>query len=160
MHCFWYLTPILVADDDLFTRTIKNLLKSAGFDSVAIARDLHDLRRQQARRRHDLIVADGELASLDGADLVLLARADPLLAPTLLIIVTWDVSFSFHETCVRRGADAVIYKPVSADVLATALTGLLTSPRGWRGKIVPHPSSLSSQTAGSADHPGSDRPRR
>ena len=160
MHRFWYLATIVVADDDLFTRTIKILLKSAGFDNVAIARDLHDLRGQQARRRHDLIVADAELASLDGADLVLLVRADPLLAPALLIMVTRDASFSFHETCMRRGADAVIYKPVSADGLATGLTDLLTSRRGWRGKIVPHPSSLSNHTAGSANHPESDRPRR
>jgi CheY-like chemotaxis protein len=118
------------------------------------------LRRQQAHQRHDLIVADGELAALNGSDLVLLVRADPLLAPALLTIVTWDVSFSFHDTCMRRGADAVIYKPVSVDGLATALTGLLTSRRAWRGKIVPHPSSLSSQTAGPAGHPGSDRPCR
>jgi CheY-like chemotaxis protein len=156
MHGFWYLDTIVVADDDVFTRTIKSLLKLAGFGSITIARDLHELRRNQARRRHDLIVADGELASLDGSDLALLARADPLLAPALLIIVTWDVTFSFHEICMRRGADAVIYKPVSADGLATALTGLLTSRRGWRGKIVPHPSSFSAQTAGSADRPGSD----
>jgi len=160
MYCFWYLTTIVVADDDLFTKTIKTLLKSAGFGSVAIARDLHDLRRQQAHRRHDLIVADGELASLDGSDLLLLMRADPLLAPALFIIVTWNNSFSFHETCMRRGADALIYKPVSADGLATGLTSLLTSRRAWRGKIVPHPSSLSSQTAESAGHPGSDRPHQ
>jgi CheY-like chemotaxis protein len=118
------------------------MLKSAGFESVEIVRDLPQLRKQQTYSRHDLVVADSELSSLDGADLLLLARADPLLAPSLFVIVTEDTSFRFYETCMRRGADAVVHKPVAPADLANTVVELLASRRAWRGKVVPHPRSL------------------
>jgi two-component system chemotaxis response regulator CheY len=139
---FWYLRPIIVTEDCLFGRTMRIMLKSVGFDSVDIVSDLLHLREQQTYSRHDLIVADSELTSLDGSDLLLVARADPLLAPALFVVVTEDTSFRFYERCMRRGADAVIHKPVTTVDLAKALVQLLASKRAWRGKIVPHPRSL------------------
>src|SRR5580693_7733972 len=122
------------------------MLKSAGFDSVEIVGDLAHLRKRQTYSRHDLIVADSELSALDGADLLLLARADPLLAPGLFAIVTEDTSFRFYEKCMRRGADAVIHKPVMPEDLADAVVRLLASRRAWRCKVVPHPRSLPGRT--------------
>ncbi|MFI5011859.1 MAG: response regulator [Hyphomicrobiales bacterium] len=139
---FWYLRCIIVTDDHLFGRIMRIMLKSSGFDSVEIVCDLHQLRKQQTYARHDLIVADGELTSLDGSDLLLSVRADPLLAPALFVIVTEDTTVRFYDRCMRRGADAVIYKPVSPADLAKAVTQLLASRKAWRGKVVPHPRSL------------------
>jgi CheY-like chemotaxis protein len=118
------------------------MLKSVGFDSVDIVSDLPHLRKQHTYSRHDLIFADSELTWLDGSDLLLVVRADPILAPALFVVVTEDTSFRFYERCMRRGADAVIHKPVTPVDLANALVQLLASKRAWRGKVVPHPRSL------------------
>jgi len=158
---FWYLKSIIVTEDHLFGRVMRIMLKSAGFESVEIVADLRRLRRREASQRHDLIVADSELPGLDASDLLLLARADPLLAPALFVVVTEDSSFRFHERCMRRGADAVIYKPVAPEDLANALLELLASRRAWRGKIVPHPRSLPLRSKGDShlgDFPTPHRP--
>jgi len=142
LSTFWYLRSIIVTDDHFFGRVMRIMLKSSGFESVEIVNDLQQLRKRQSHSRHDLIVVDSELAALDGPDLLLLARADPLLALSLMVIVTEDTSFRFYEICMRRGADVVIHKPVAPIDLANALTRLLASRRAWRGKVVPHPRSL------------------
>jgi DNA-binding response OmpR family regulator len=143
MHStFWYLRTIIVADDHIFGRIMRIMLRSVGFDSIEIVRDLAQLRKQQTYQRHDLIVADGELACHDCSDLLLSLRADPLLTPALFVMVTEDTSRRFYERCLRRGADAVIHKPVSIDELKNAVTELLVSRRAWRAKIVPHPTCL------------------
>jgi DNA-binding response OmpR family regulator len=142
---FWYSRSIVITDDHLFGRILQIMLKSFGFDSVEIVHDLPQLRKQQTYIRHDLIVADGELASHDCSDLLLSARTDPLLAPTLFVMVTEDTSARFYERCMRRGADAVIHKPVSPMDLANVVTAPLASKRAWRGKLVPHRRCLPSR---------------
>jgi CheY-like chemotaxis protein len=129
----------------LLGRVLKINLKTIGFDRIEVVSDLAQLRKHQAHMRHELIVADSELSSLDGSDLLLLARADPLLASALFVIVTEDTSFRFYEKCMRRGADAVIHKPVAPEDLASGVVQLLASSRAWRGKVVPHPRSLPCQ---------------
>jgi CheY-like chemotaxis protein len=158
---FWYLRSIIVTEDSLFGRIMRIMLKSSGFESVEIVADLTHLRRRQTYQRHDLIVADNELAGLDASDLLMLARADPLLAPALFVVVTEDTSLRFYERCMRRGADAVIHKPVAPDDLTNAMLQLLASKRAWRGKIVPHPRSLRGLVEGGAnggDFPAPSRP--
>jgi two-component system chemotaxis response regulator CheY len=141
-----HLKTVIITEDHLLGRILKINLRAMGFGRVEVVSDLAQLRKQQADLRHELIVADSELSALDGADLLLLARADPLLAPGLFAIVTEDTSFRFYEKCMRRGADAVIHKPVMPEDLADAVVRLLASRRAWRGKVVPHPRSLPGRT--------------
>jgi CheY-like chemotaxis protein len=123
------LTSIIVADDETFARRMATLLARLGFDKVEIVSDREQLRGRQTYRRHALIVADGELAADDCSDVLLSARTDPLLPPAAFIVVSHDVSPRFRERCRRRGADAVIGKPISLDRLARALAPLrLQSP--------------------------------
>jgi two-component system chemotaxis response regulator CheY len=144
---FWYMKAIIISDDQLLSRVLKVILKSIGFERVEAVGDLLELRQRQADPRHDLIIADSELRGLDGADLLLLTRADPVLAPSLFIIVTEDTSFRFFEKCMRRGADAVVHKPVAPEDLTGAVVRLLASRRAWRAKVVPHPRSLPHQAS-------------
>jgi DNA-binding NarL/FixJ family response regulator len=69
------------------------------------------------------------------------------LAPSLFIVVTEDTSFRFFEKCMRRGADAVVHKPVAPEDLTGAVVRLLASRRAWRAKVVPHPRSLPHQAS-------------
>lgn len=144
---FWYMKAIIISDDQLLSRVLKVILKSIGFERVEVVGDLLELRQRQADPRHDLIIADSELRGLDGADLLLLARADPVLAPSLFIIVTEDTSFRFFEKCMWRGADAVVHKPVAPEDLTGAVVRLLASSGAWRAKVVPHPRSLPHQAS-------------
>lgn len=138
----WYIKTTIISEDQISSRVLKIMLKSIGFERIEIVSDLLELRKRRTEVRHDLVLADSELRGLDGADLLLLARADPVLAPSLIIIVTEDTSYRFYEKCMRRGADAVIHKPLALEEATVAVVGLLTSPRAWRGKVVPHPRSL------------------
>ena len=144
-NIFWYMNSVIMSEDQLLIRVLRVIIKSMGLEQVQVVSDLLQLRRCQADRRHDLILADGELGALDGADLLLLVRADPLLAPSLFVIVTEDTSSRFFEKCMRHGADAVIHKPVTPVGLTGTLVRLLASRRAWRGKVVPHPRSLPRQ---------------
>lgn len=144
---FWYMKSVIISEDQLLSRLLKVVLKSIGFTHVEIAGDLLELRKRGAEGRHDLVLADGELRGLDGADLLLLARADPVLAPSLIIVTTEDTSYRFYEKCMRRGADAVIHKPLAPEDVTGAVVRLLASRRAWRGKVVPHPRSLPDQAS-------------
>ena len=119
------LSSIIVADNYVFARMMTFMLERLGFDRIAIVPDLARLRERQTYERHDLIVADGELASDDCSDLLLSARMDPLLPPASFIVVSEDTSRRFRDRCHRRGADAVIHKPVELGELAHALAGLV-----------------------------------
>jgi CheY-like chemotaxis protein len=60
---------------------------------------------------------------------LLWARTDPLLPPAPFIVVSRDASRRFHERCRRRGADAVIGKPVATADFARAVTMLVARTR-------------------------------
>ena len=123
---YYGFSSIIVADDDAFASAMADMLERLGFDRIEIVPDLARLRERQTYQRHDLIVADGELRSDDCSDLLLWARTDPLLPPAPFVVVSRDASRRFHERCRRRGADAIIAKPVSPADLARAVADLVT----------------------------------
>jgi CheY-like chemotaxis protein len=122
---YFRLSALIVADDPMFARLMTLMLERIGFERIGIVPDLARLRGRQTYLRHDLIVADGELAAQDCSDLLLEARIDPLLVPAAFLIVTSDRSRCFRERCARRGVDMVIHKPVSSARLASAVASLL-----------------------------------
>jgi CheY-like chemotaxis protein len=123
---YYNLSSIIVADDEVFARAISRMLERLGFERIEIVPDLARLRERQTYQRHDLIVADGELTSDDCSDVLLGARTDPLLPPAPFVVVSRDASWRFRERCRRRGADAVIGKPVCPADLAHAVAELVT----------------------------------
>jgi CheY-like chemotaxis protein len=129
---YYQLSSIVVADDHVFAQMMTLMLERLGFDRIEIVPDLARLRERQTYERHDLIVADGELGSDDSSDLLLSVRTDPLLAPASFVMVSRDTSRRFRERCRRRGADAVIRKPVSLMDLAHAVAALVTDRRARR----------------------------
>jgi CheY-like chemotaxis protein len=126
------LSSIIVANDAVFAQMMTLMLERLGFDRIEVVPDLARLRERQTYERHDLIVADGELTSDDCSDVLLSARTDPLLPPASFVVVSRDTSRRFRERCRRRGADALIRKPVSLIELADAIAGLVTDRRDWR----------------------------
>ena len=140
-----HIETVIITEEQLLARLLKVMLQSVGFERVDVVSNLLELRKRRTKGRHDLVLADRELRGVDGADLLMLARADPIFAPSLIIIVTQDTSFRFYETCMRCGADAGIHKPVVPQDVIGAVVRLLASPRAWRSKLVPHPRSLPHQ---------------
>jgi CheY-like chemotaxis protein len=132
---YWGLSSIIVADDDGFVLAMTRMLERLGFDRIEIVPNLVRLRECQTYQRHDLIVADGELSSDDCSDVLLFARTDPLLAPAPFVVVSRDASRRFRERCRRRGAHAVIGKPVTFADLGRAVTGLVASARSRRNAV-------------------------
>ena len=119
------LISLIVADDEVFAQEMVMMLEGIGFGRIEIVPDLARLRERQTYQRHDLILADGELTSDDCSDLLLSARTDPLLPPASFVVVSHDTSRRFRERCLRRGADAVIHKPLAAGDIAQALVSVL-----------------------------------
>ncbi len=113
------MARVLVVDDARVARAVlREVLEGAGHEVIEAASAEAGL--QAAVEQHpDCITADLLMPGLDGLALVDTLRARGVHAPVL--VVTADIQKSTHEECLRRGAAAVLGKPVSAAQLVQAV---------------------------------------
>ncbi len=114
------MARVLVVDDARVARAVlREVLEGAGHQVIEAASAEAGL--QAAVEQHpDCITADLLMPGLDGLALVDTLRARGVSAPVL--VVTADIQKSTHSECLRRGAAAVLGKPVSATALLQAVS--------------------------------------
>lgn len=127
------MARVLVVDDARVARALlREALESAGHEVVEAAGAEEGLQAA-VESRPDCITADLLMPGLDGLALVDTLRARGVFAPVL--VVTADIQKSTREECLRRGAFAVLAKPVAAAALTQAVADALASrprPRARR----------------------------
>jgi two-component system alkaline phosphatase synthesis response regulator PhoP len=120
---------ILVVDDDRsIVKVLRGYLEQAGYQ-VLTAGDgetaLHVLRRD----RPDLLVLDLMMPGRDGWDVTRVVRADPVLAPLPIIMLTARVEDTDKIVGLELGADDYVTKPFNAREVVARVNSLLRRTR-------------------------------
>jgi CheY-like chemotaxis protein len=112
---------VLVADDSAAVReAMALLLERAGYQVDAAASGLVAWR-MLGRARYDALVTDLEMPEMGGIELIARLRADPILAPLPVVVISSRVSADTRDRARTLGVAEVLAKPVAADALLAAL---------------------------------------
>lgn len=117
--------PVLVVDDSVTAReALRAALETEGIEAITAATGEEGLRLA-AERRPGVVVVDGVMPGMDGAELVRRLRADPALRTTPCVLLT--ASHAMGEVvALEAGADAFLRKDVDGnDVVLARVRALL-----------------------------------
>ncbi|HCD9745993.1 transporter substrate-binding domain-containing protein [Pseudomonas aeruginosa] len=115
---------ILVADDHPFNRIVlEGQLAQLGH-AVTLSEDGLEAWEQWKTGRFDLLVTDGHMPKMNGFDLVAHIRAEERASgrkPCRIIALTASAEEAMVERFRKAGADEVLFKPVSLEILGRTL---------------------------------------
>ena len=115
------MSRVLMVDDaGLFRLLEGSFLRRLGCEIVR-ADEGSDLLDKARRSCPDLILLDADHPRLDGAECVRALKADPLLRPTPVLLVT---SPEGAARCSDAGADATLARPLAPGALEVALSSM------------------------------------
>ncbi|AWK86462.1 response regulator [Azospirillum thermophilum] len=119
------LRVLLVEDEPVARMAATLLLKRLGHQVEAVADGPAALSTLQAGGGCDLLLLDLGLPGLDGDEVARRVRTLPLSgpAPRILILTATAVAADL-ERCRSCGADGVLQKPLTPELLASALRGM------------------------------------
>lgn len=104
------LSPILVIDDSLTTRTLEqSVLEIAGYEVELASSGEEGLVKARARR-YGLFIVDIEMPGMNGLEFTKTTRADPQLREVPVMLVTSLSSYEHRRRGVEAGASAYIVK--------------------------------------------------
>jgi DNA-binding response OmpR family regulator len=108
---------ILLADDDVFSRTLlSSTLRRLGHDTVAVANGQEAIDAYR-NRYFPMVISDWMMPELDGLDLCRLIRAEENPKYTYIMLLTVMEGTQSHLDGLAAGADDFITKPFNEDVL-------------------------------------------
>jgi DNA-binding NtrC family response regulator len=118
---------VLVVDDEALVRqTTARMLERAGHEPVAVEGVADAI--QLLRREHvDAVVADWQMPSLDGFDLLELMRVEGLAAP--VVMVTGFGGVADAVAAIKAGAVNYLLKPFQSEELELALAQALSAAK-------------------------------
>ena len=98
---------VLIADDSApIAEMLTELISERGRIEVVGTGDSEAVVMKAIRDlRPDVVVLDLQLASGSGTDVIKAVRADPVLAPTRLLVTSNHVSAPMRAGCMELGAD-------------------------------------------------------
>jgi signal transduction histidine kinase/CheY-like chemotaxis protein len=117
------LKILLVDDNEDGLMMLEMLLSSMGHEVVSIARPREVMARAQAMQP-DVCILDIGLPDIDGLTLAGMLRADPATRHTALIAMSGYGQEADRRAALAAGFDRYFVKPVDAEELAEALTGI------------------------------------
>ncbi|MED5465706.1 MAG: response regulator, partial [Myxococcota bacterium] len=116
-------TVLLVEDDTLTTKLVRNLLEKLHCE-VDVANNGREAVQKSSRRIYDAILLDYNLPLMNGMEVTRLIRANEARAqlnPAPVIILTGEARLDNTEACYQAGATAHLLKPFEFDDLAMTL---------------------------------------
>jgi two-component system, cell cycle response regulator DivK len=115
---------LVVEDNDLNRKLFCDVLKSQGFVVEPVADGLEALDRARSFVPN-LIIMDIQLPNVSGLDLIIGAKADPVLRTIPVLAVTAYAGIGDEERIRDAGADSYLAKPVSIGPFMAAVRGLV-----------------------------------
>ncbi len=116
---------ILVAEDDADIRDLLTVtLESAGFRAVT-AKDGHTAARILTVARPAGLITDVRMPALNGMELCQLARRDPTVRDTAILMISAHTHTLDIDAGLRSGADRYLPKPLSPRRLVAELRDLI-----------------------------------
>ena len=118
-------TKILIADDEIFFRTIlSDLVKNLGHECVMAENGLQALEVAEAENP-DLIILDIVMPLMDGIECAKRLKGNPLTSHTPIIMVTSLTDRAPRIKALEYGADEFLNKPVDETEFAARIKNLL-----------------------------------
>jgi two-component system chemotaxis response regulator CheY len=119
-------TKVLLIDDDQLTRkTLREILKDDGYTAVREANEAVAGLRLALHFRPDVICLDVRMPGKSGTELLIDLKAR--LPETPVLMVTSSNDRSTVEACLVRGANGFIIKPFSAEKLLNTIETCMAS---------------------------------
>ncbi|MCX5724480.1 MAG: response regulator, partial [Nitrospirae bacterium] len=124
---------LCIVDDNPINRRVLELYTQRWGAHCLMAKDGREalgLLRQAAAQGHvcDLAIIDMQLPGMNGLDLARAIKADPVLAPMKLIMVTSQGLRGDAKAAQEAGYAAYLSKPVQAEQLYQCLATVLHAP--------------------------------
>jgi CheY-like chemotaxis protein len=130
------LPLVLVVEDDPETRHFYTLTLAAnGFDTEEAHNGFQAWDKATAILP-DLILSDIAVPGIDGIEFCRRLRADPRTAPIPILAVTGYDHRHYPDRVMAAGADRVLIKPVTAEVLLSEARRLLRPRREIRDRSI------------------------
>ena len=118
---------VVIDDDNGTILVLTKILSSAGFEVVSAADGATGLEII-SREKPDLVVTDLLIPRIDGLGVCAKIKADPGLSGVKLVIITAVKNYAFQSEARNCGADLVLEKPISYEMLKAALDQLFPGP--------------------------------
>jgi len=114
---------VLIVDDSAMARMfLRRCLEATGLDCrVREAVNGQEALDQLLLERADVVVTDLVMPVMDGEELLVRLREDPLTEDVKVVVVSSASNESRRERLLVQGARAVLEKPVTPAALAAAL---------------------------------------
>ncbi len=122
---------ILLIEDSAFTRRLlRGMLKDLGFQAVTEAPDGLEAEKLLKLHRFDAMLIDWRMPRQDGAEFLAKLRAhdNPVTAATPAIVISAHVDLALLQQAATLGAQSVVVKPFSLQVLKSHLDAALARP--------------------------------
>lgn len=118
---------LFVEDNEMNRRVVKDMLGVAGVHVDEAPEAVTGLRMID-EHDYDLILMDLRMPGMDGLTAIRHIRARSDQKSNLpVIVVTADTSLTIREDCLAAGADDVVLKPVSMNLLFDAMGRTMTA---------------------------------
>lgn len=151
---------ILIVDDNpLLQRAMKDMLGLWGVGLIATAANGQEAKEALRRESFDLMVTDWVMQPVGGAQLIEWIRRSPgCRRPDLpIIVLTGNADLSTVRAAWDAGADSVLAKPVPAATLARRIEAVLNR-RDGAGPSRPAEGTRPASPAASASEPARQQP--
>ncbi|QGZ34906.1 response regulator [Stappia indica] len=122
---------VLLIEDSAFTRRLlRGMLKDLGFQAVTEASDGLEAEKLLKLHRFDAMLIDWRMPRQDGAEFLARLRAhdNPVTAATPAIIISAHVDLALLQKAATLGAQSVVVKPFSLQVLKSHIDAALARP--------------------------------
>jgi CheY-like chemotaxis protein len=114
---------ILVVDDDPDTLDFVDMLLSRAYYDVALAETGCDALEAVQDRRPDLILLDIEMPEMNGVELVMRLRTDPILAAVPIVLYSGDPNLEVRAEMLQ--IEGYLRKPCSSHRLLDEIARVL-----------------------------------
>ncbi|HRL05899.1 MAG TPA: response regulator, partial [Brevundimonas diminuta] len=117
---------------------VRCLLEPLGFEIVTADNGLEGVRRFQ-QEHFDMVLMDMQMPVMDGLDAMRRIRADEArlgAERTPIVMLTANTTEVHHLKAVQAGADHLVSKPVTLDILLQGMEQGAAAAAEWSGEPV------------------------
>ena len=107
---------LFVDDEDEVCQLMEMRFKAHGYETI-ISKSGKDGIEKAIREKPAIIILDQIMPEMTGVETCKKLKENPATRRIPVIIFTWYTGDGFEESCVAAGASAVVYKPITSDLL-------------------------------------------
>lgn len=124
------ITALVVDNFDNMRATITSILKEAGFKRIIVENDgaAAASRLEKSKIKIDLIIADTDLPSLSGLNLLKQTRENPTTSNIPFVMVSASIDEDQVVDAINAGVSEFVVKPFSAQILLGKITKAIKKP--------------------------------